>query len=156
MVISLFLFDKVYYDWIIVFTLLNVCFFVNLHKISLLQNELSCDRNVAGKLLNKIVDLGNVLYSFFFIECQDECSQNILLNCRPLAFTPWKAFLWSKKKSGTNFFDSFSVYFLKKNISLVKFYLPNKFHCLVAFTSWDVGKYIICNFCELGCDVINI
>ena len=52
------------------FTLINVCFFVNLQKIWFLQNQLSCDRNVAEKLLNKIVDLGNVLYSLFLLNAK--------------------------------------------------------------------------------------
>ena len=48
----------------------------------------------------------------------------------------------SKKKSGT---FSFSAWFLKKHISHVIFYYLTKFHCLVAFTSWDIGQYVYCN-----------
>ena len=31
------------------------------------------------------------------------------------------------------------------NISLVIFYCPTKFHCLVVFTSWDNGHYVYCS-----------
>ena len=34
----------------------------------------------------------------------------------------------------------------------VVFYLLTKFHCVVVFTSWDIGKYVFC--CPV-CDVIN-
>ena len=40
---------------------------------------------------------------------------------------------------------SFSEWFLKKNISLVIFYYLTKFHCLAAFTSWDIGQYMYYN-----------
>ena len=35
--------------------------------------------------------------------------------------------------------------FLKKSISIMIFYWLTKFHCLVAFTSWDIGQYMYCN-----------
>ena len=38
-----------------------------------------------------------------------------------------------------------SPWFLKKNISLVTFYKLTKFHCLVAFTLWEIGQYVYCN-----------
>ena len=34
------------------------------------------------------------------------------------------------------------------------FYYLTKFHCLIAFTSWDIGQYVYCN-CLSVCDVIN-
>ena len=40
---------------------------------------------------------------------------------------------------------SFSAWFLKENLSLIIFYYMAKFHCLVAFTSCDIGQYVYCN-----------
>ena len=37
------------------------------------------------------------------------------------------------------------VWFFKKNLSDVIFYQLSKFHCLIAFTSWDIGQYVYCN-----------
>ena len=51
----------------------------------------------------------------------------------------------NKKKSGTSLPAPFSAWFLKKNISLVIFFYLTIFQCLVAFTSWDIGKYVYCN-----------
>ena len=51
----------------------------------------------------------------------------------------------NKKRSGTSFPGSFSTWFLKKNISFVILYYLTKFHCLVAFTSWDIGQYVYSN-----------
>ena len=62
------------------------------------------------------------------------------------SFTSFKAFLKSKKKSGTSLPASFSAWILKKNILLVIFYYLTKFHCLVAFTTWGIGQYVYCNY----------
>ena len=40
---------------------------------------------------------------------------------------------------------SFSVWFLKINISHAIFYWLTKFHCFTAFTSWDIG-YVCWNY----------
>ena len=64
---------------------------------------------------------------------------------KPLAFTSYKAFLKNKKRPGTSLPVSFSAWFLKKNISLVIFHKLTKFHCLVAFTSWNIEQYVYCN-----------
>ena len=60
-------------------------------------------------------------------------------------FCSYKAFLKNKKRSGTSISDSILAWFLKKNIYLVLFYWLIKFNCLVAFTPWDIGKYMYCN-----------
>ena len=44
------------------------------------------------------------------------------LSCKPLAFISYKAFLNNKRSSGTGLPDSFSAWFLKKNISLFIIY----------------------------------
>ena len=83
---------------------------------------------------------------FVFTVCQVEhYRQWLKLSCRPLAFTSYQAFLKSKERSGTSFSASFSAWFLKKNISVVIFYYLTKFQCLVAFTFWDIGKYVYSN-----------
>ena len=33
-----------------------------------------------------------------------------------------------------------------RKISLLMFYYLTKFHCLVTFTSWDIGQYVYCNY----------
>ena len=62
------------------------------------------------------------------------------------SFTSFKAFLKSKKKSGTSLPASFSAWILNKNILLVIFYYLTKCHCLVAFTTWGIGQYVYCNY----------
>ena len=63
-------------------------------------------------------------------------------------------FWFSRKGSGNSFSTTLCVWFFKKFVSHIFFYWQNKFHCLIAFTSWDIGQYVYCN-CLLGCDVIN-
>ena len=92
---------------------------------------------------------GSIVESFMqfvFIVCSVECYQNIWkLICRPLAFTSYKAFLKSRKRSGTSLRASVSAWFLKKKFSLVILYKLTKFNCLVAFALWDIGQYVYCN-----------
>ena len=84
--------------------------------------------------------------------CQIEDYRNMSkLSCRPLAFTSFKVKKKKKKRSGTSFPGSFSAWFFKKNISLVIFYHLLKFHCLVAFTSWDIGQSVFCLLTRLWC-----
>ena len=35
--------------------------------------------------------------------------------------------------------------FLKKNVSHGTFYILTTFHCLIVFTSRDIGQYVYCN-----------
>ena len=51
-----------------------------------------------------------------------------------------------KKGSGSSFANTFCAWLFKKNISHVIFCLLIKFHCLIAFTSWDIWQcmYFIC------------
>ena len=70
---------------------------------------------------------------------------NILkLRCGPLSITSYKAFLKNKKRSPTSLSASFPAWSLKKNIC----------HCLIAFTSWDVGNICIVIVCFPSCDAI--
>ena len=60
---------------------------------------------------------GSIVQSFciLFLLYAKLKTRNILkLSCRPLAFTSRKAFLQSKKRSGTSLTASFSARFLKK------------------------------------------
>ena len=58
-----------------------------------------------------------------------------------------KTFIKNKKRSGTSLPASFCLWFLilYENISAFIFYYLTKFQCLVAFTSWDIRKYVYCN-----------
>ena len=53
-------------------------------------------------------------------------------------------FWFFKKGSGNSFSTTFCEWFFKKNVFQVMFYQPTKFHCLIAFTSWDIGQYVYC------------
>ena len=55
-------------------------------------------------------------------------------------------FRFLKKWSGTNFSTIFCVCFFKRNISHMIFYQLTKFHCMAAFTSWDIWQYVYCNW----------
>ena len=89
---------------------------------------------------------GSIIQSFIqlvFTVYQLEDYQNILkLSCKPLAFTSFKAFPKTRKRSVTSLSAPFSERFLKKNISLIIFYYLTKFHCLIAFSSRDIAQYL--------------
>ena len=54
-------------------------------------------------------------------------------------------FWFFKKGSGNSFSTTFCVSFFQKNAFYVILYWLTKFHCLIAFIFWDVGKYVYCN-----------
>ena len=91
-----------------------------------------------SKLSIFLDQLFKVLHDLYLLYVQVEGYRKILkLRCTPPAFTSYKSVLNMKKWSGTSLPASFSAWFLKKNIS--------KFHCLIAFTSRNVGQYVYCN-----------
>ena len=51
----------------------------------------------------------------------------------------------SLEKCLNKFSTTFCVWFSKKNIFHVIFYQLTKFHCLIAFTSWNIGQYVYCS-----------
>ena len=57
--------------------------------------------------------------------------------------------------SGNSFSTTFCVWFFNKIAPHVIFYCLTKFHCLVAFTSWDMEQYVIAILRQPGCDIIN-
>ena len=57
-----------------------------------------------------------------------------------------KLFKKLKRSLKLVFWPHFLHIFLKKSISIIIFYWLIKFHCLVAFTSWDIGQYMYCNY----------
>ena len=72
------------------------------------------------------------MYSLLLLYIHGKVYENILKRrCWPLALTLYKAF---------------SAWFLKRNIFLVIFDKLAKFHCQVAFTSWDNEQYVYCNW----------
>ena len=82
-----------------------------------------------------------------FILFQVEDYRNILkLSCGPHASNSYKAFL-KKTKRGLKLFSlpHFLHDFWKKMLLFVILYYTNKFHGLVAFTSWDIGQHMHCN-----------
>ena len=111
-----------------------------------------CLRNYSETLFWKVkIDYisGSIVSGFIqfvFIVCQVDSYQNTLkLRFRSLGFASYKVFLRNKRRSKTSLPSSFFAWFLKKNMSLVTFYKLTKFHCLIAFTSWDIGQYVYCN-----------
>ena len=117
----------------------------NLKNFFLEKSYAKCGGEAIPRPFFKKSKLSSFIY-FVFIVCQVEDYRKWLkLSCRSLGFTSNKAFLKNKKKFGTSLPVSFSAWFLKKNISLVMFFCLTKFQCLVAFTSWDIGKYMYCN-----------
>ena len=76
-----------------------------LFPVSFIKNQNSLKFYAVVNVLGQVVGYRNMLK----------------LSYRPVRFTSYKV-LENKKRSGTSLPDSFSVRFLKKNISLVKFY----------------------------------
>ena len=65
---------------------------------------------------------------------------------RPLAFVSYKPFLNNKTKSGIVFLPHFLHDIWRKTSLALNYITWSKFiHCLVAFTSWDIGQYVYCN-----------
>ena len=54
-------------------------------------------------------------------------------------------FWFFRKGSRNSFSTTFCVWFFNKNVSHFIFYWLTKFHCLIAFTSWDIQQYAYCN-----------
>ena len=80
------------------------------------------------------------------LDLQSEVSYNLFLYKVPSAFFYFTRSSFKKqKRSGTSLPTSFLAWFLKKNISQVKFYQLTKFHSLIAITSWEVMAIQICN-----------
>ena len=91
---------------------------------------------------------------FIYIVFQVEDNRKWLkLSCWPLPFISYKTLLKNKKRSGTSLLTLFSAWFLKKNI--VRFHYLTIFQWLVAFTSWDIGRYVHCNCLLTRCNVMN-
>ena len=78
---------------------------------------------------------------FYCMPISEKLLNDNYLNCRPPAFASYRTFLKNKTRSRTFLPSSFSALVLNKNIYLVIFYYLIKFHSLVTFTSWDIGKY---------------
>ena len=91
--------------------------------------------------------------SFFFMSIF-EVYQNILKpRCGSHAFALCESFKKLDKRSKTSLPTSFSVKFLKRNIShLISL---TEFHCLKAFTSWDIGWYVHCIYLLPVYDVVK-
>ena len=96
-------------------------------------------------------------YTVCFYMWQVEGYLKILkLSRKPLAFTSYKVFLKYKKRSGTSLTASFTAGLFLKNTSHVIIYYLTRFHCLVAFTSRDIGQYCKCRCKTLLFENVNI
>ena len=58
----------------------------------------------------------------------------------------WKSFKNYEKCFLFHLNTTFCVWFFKENVSHAILYGLTKFHCLAAFTSWDIVQYVYCNF----------
>ena len=138
---------------------MQFCYLIkyNIRNIFLTKSYTKCGGETILRPFFKISKLsisGSRVQSFIqfaFIVCQVEGYRNILkLSLQTIAFTSYKAFLKNEKRSRTCLPASFSAWFLKRNISLVIIYYLSKFHCQVAFTSWDIGQYVYWWWCILA------
>ena len=58
----------------------------------------------------------------------------------------WQSSTWIQRYSQFRFFRKSAGNSFSNTISDAIFcYYMTKFHCLIAFTSWDVGQYVYCN-----------
>ena len=80
-----------------------------------------------------------VLYNLFYCIPKLRLSQYIKTKLQTTIKLFWKI----KRGLETCLPASFSAWFLKKNIPIVMFYYLTNFHCLLAFTSWDIGQFCI-------------
>ena len=85
----------------------------------------------------------NILKFYTFYFCLPSWGLSKVIESK-LRTTSYKALL-KKKWAGTSTPASFSAWFSKKNIHLVTLYYQTKFHCLIVFTSWDIGQYMYCH-----------
>ena len=81
------------------------------------------------------------IFCFYYLPSW-RLSKVIETKLQTTCFNSYKAFLKNKKSSGTSFPASFSAWFLKKNIFVVKFYYLNKFQCLLCL--YFERYYTIC------------
>ena len=54
-------------------------------------------------------------------------------------------FWFLRKGPGNSFSITLCMWYFRKNVSHVILFESTKIHCLIAFTSWDTGKYVYCN-----------
>ena len=97
-------------------------------------------RKCAGETIPRpLVQQPRVLYNLFYCMPKLRLSQYIKTKLQTTLKLFWKI----KRGLETSLPASFSAWFLKKNIPIVMFYYLTNFHCLLAFTSWDIGQYCI-------------
>ena len=69
----------------------------------------------------------------------------IKLYCLSYWFRGMLNFDFLEKDLGIVSSPHFVYNFTRKNVSHDKSYQLTRFHCLIAFTSWDIGQYVYCN-----------
>ena len=93
-------------------------------------------------------------YMVFLVWQVEDYRKWLKLSCSSLTFTSYKTSLRNKRWPETSLYASFSARFLKKkNKSVVIFFCPTKFKCLVAFGLWDIWqiRYFSCLLPRLWC-----
>ena len=99
--------------------------------------------HISGSIVESFIQFVFIMCWFYIIV--EDYWNTLKLRSRSLAFTSYKNFLKNKKRCGARPPASFFAWFLKKCISLIIFYYPTNFHCLVAFISWDIWQYLYFN-----------
>ena len=77
-------------------------------------------------------------------------NKNKLYNCSDFWSRDKLDFDFFRKSPETSFWTTFCVWFFKENVSNVIFYHLTRFHCLIAFSSWDIGQYVYWNYLLLS------
>ena len=113
-------------------------------------DSFSKNQNWAYFLINRLKCRTVCFYSM----SNSRATKILILKWWPLVLNLYKAFSKNKKTFDLVRSRSFSAWFLKKKIFHGTIFWLTKFHWLIAFTSWDIGKYVYFNCC-LVCGVIN-
>ena len=118
----------------------------NIRNIFLEKSYTKCGGETIPRSFSRNSKLSKSLDQLSFKSNRWGLSKYIETNLPTPCFYLVKFFLKNKKRSETGLCTSLSAWYLKNIISLVILYWLTKFHCLVAFTSWDIGQCVYCNF----------
>ena len=96
------------------------------------------------------------IQSIYFVLTQKQPQRVVLENCflkiisnntkLLKIYTKFLKNIYGGIASENSFSSTFCKWFFNKNVPHVMFYYLTKFHCLVAFTSWDIGQHLYCNY----------
>ena len=89
--------------------------------------------------------INSLRFYTIFLSCNTSCQLSKYIETKLQNFflcLIW-SFLKTQKRSITSLSASFSARFFKKNASLIICNYLTKLHCLVTFTSWDIGLDVL-------------